>query len=370
MGRPRTYESAADRWAGVGPYYAMFPIPFADKIVQRYTQPGDVVLDPFAGRGTSIFSAATHGRGAIGVEINPVGWVYARTKLDPAERDDVEARLEELGRRARRFGKLADGLPAFFSSCFARRVREFLVAARELLDWRKSRVDRTTMALLLVHLHGKREFSLSNQMRQAKSLYPDYAIRWWRERRLRPPDLEPVKFMVGKLDWRYARGTPEVAPSSVYLGDSTTRLKDIARRRDAGGSPAASLLFTSPPYYSVTNYHHDQWLRLWLLGGAPNALRTGERSRGKFDNRPEYRSLLLRVFQASASLLAKDAVVYVRTHAREFTYKTTRDVLREVFPEKRLRRRPRPFSGPSQTDLFGNAANKQGEVDLVLVPER
>ena len=62
------------------------------------------------------------------------------------------------------------------------------------------------MALLLVHLHGKRTDSLSNQMRQTKSLSPQYAVRWWDERGLEPPDIDPVEFMKKKLKWRYAKG--------------------------------------------------------------------------------------------------------------------------------------------------------------------
>ena len=41
------YESAYRRWAGVGPYYAMFPIAFAERVIRQYTGMGDVVLDPF-----------------------------------------------------------------------------------------------------------------------------------------------------------------------------------------------------------------------------------------------------------------------------------------------------------------------------------
>jgi hypothetical protein len=74
-------------------------------------------------------------------------------------------------------------LPEFFKLRFAPRVRRFLLAVREHLDWRRNKTDRTTMALLLVHLHGKRADSLSNQLQQTKSMSPDYAIRWWKERR-------------------------------------------------------------------------------------------------------------------------------------------------------------------------------------------
>ena len=36
---------------------------------------------------------------------------------------------------------------------------------------------------------------------------------------------------------------------------------------DAEISAKRTLFFTSPPYYGVTNYFYDQWLRFWLLGG-------------------------------------------------------------------------------------------------------
>src|SRR5947208_15991058 len=121
------------------------------------------------------------------------------------------------------------------------------------------------MALLLVNMHGKRDASLSNQLRQTKSMSPDYAIAWWNDRDLKPPDVHPVAFMKKKLDWRYAKGRPARTGSRVYLGDSVQRLPDVGRQMEKNGIPPARLLLTSPPYYAITNYHYDQWLRLWLL---------------------------------------------------------------------------------------------------------
>src|SRR5437868_1485652 len=124
MGKPRSrYEAAHSRWSGVGPYYAMFPAEFADLVIAKHTKEGDTVLDPFAGRGTAVFSAATQGRRGIGVEINPVGWVYARAKLAPAKKELVAARFEELGRSAKDYRGEADRLPLFFQRCFTQKVR-------------------------------------------------------------------------------------------------------------------------------------------------------------------------------------------------------------------------------------------------------
>ena len=156
------YGTAASRWAGVGPYYAMFPVSFATAAVKEYTKPGDCVLDPFAGRATSLFAAASEGRVGLGIEINPVGWVYGKAKLQTAKREDVEERICWLGTKARNYHAAAKKLPQFFHSCFCTDVQEFLLAARDLLDWRRKKADWTTMALLMIDLHGKRENALSS----------------------------------------------------------------------------------------------------------------------------------------------------------------------------------------------------------------
>ena len=364
------YSTAAARWAGVGPYYAMFPATFADKVISRYTEPGDVIIDPFSGRGTSLFSAAVLGRRGIGVEINPVGWVYSQAKLHPATEDSVMERLVEIAGISWRYRDQARNAPSFFHSCYRPNVLRFLLAARSHLKWRRRKIDWTAMAFLLINLHGKRADSFSNQMRQTKSMSPGYAVRWWRERNLTPPELDPIDFLSKRLQWRYRKGIPDLEESRVYLGDSTAVLPEVPRywgpehRR-------ARLLLTSPPYRGITNYHYDQWLRLWLLGGAPapNAGSGGRgKYRGKFDNTPQYRQLLADVFRESRNLLRHDAVIYVRTDRRPSTLHITVEVLREVFPKHRARHCSRPHIVPTQTRLFGHSDPRVGEVDLILSP--
>jgi DNA modification methylase len=365
----RGFDSATERWSGVGPYYAMFPVRFANEIVQRYTKQGDTVLDPFAGRGTSLFSAAAHGRTGIGVEINPVGWVYSRAKLNTACESAVIETIDELARHAFRFRRSAANLPPFFHRCFTPKVQEFLLSARHRLDWKGSIVDCTTMAILLVYLHGKRPASLSNQMRQTKALSPDYAIRWWQDRGLEPPQVDPVDFMVQRVRWRYAKGQPPTSSSRVYFGDCIEQLPRIERWLRSSDVPPAKLLFTSPPYFGLTHYHYDQWLRLWLLGGPPNAHKLGGKYKGRFENRNEYCELLLSAFSQSRRILDCGSVIYVRTAKQKFTYDTTLEVLRHAFPEKRLMLKSQPFRKPTQTQLFGDRTPKEGEIDVILYDE-
>jgi DNA modification methylase len=197
---------------------------------------------------------------------------------------------------------------------------------------------------------------------------PDYAVNWWKERDLRPPNVDPVEFMKKKIDWRYAKGIPVRGDSFVYLGDSIQRLRDVRDRADRLSLPPATLLLTSPPYCGITNYNYDQWLRLWLLGGPPNALAIPGRNRGKFANQQQYQQLLFDVFSRARPLLDKHAVVYVRTDYREITLNMTTEVLKEVFPKKKMFRYVRRIEKPTQTHLFKNKIEKSAEVDIVLLP--
>jgi hypothetical protein len=346
----------------------MFPTDFADKVIRKYSNPGDTVLDPFAGRATAVYSAAMQERHGIGIEVNPVGWVYGKAKLSTASESAVTSRVEHLARIARNYHEQAVRLPPFFHRCFSHGVREFLLAARDQLNWRYQQSDWTLMAILLVYLHGKRGQSFSNQMRQTKSMSPQYALRWWKRRRKAPPEIDPVDFLAKRITWRYAKGLPVTATSRVYLGDAVQVLPRLERSIGESSLARPHLLFTSPPYCGVTNYHYDQWLRLWLLGYPAFLKRLAGTSRGRFSNQDGYRDLLSSVFERASLLLRDDAIVYVRTYASKFTLKTTRQVLREAFPKKHLRLSRRPLRGPTQTNLFNDNASQHGEVDLILTP--
>ena len=49
----------------------MFPFDLARDHVATWTNPGDLVLDPFSGSGTTAKAAKTLGRQFIGLEVNP-----------------------------------------------------------------------------------------------------------------------------------------------------------------------------------------------------------------------------------------------------------------------------------------------------------
>jgi SAM-dependent methyltransferase len=63
-----------------------FPEPLVDILVKRLTDPGDVVLDPFAGFGTTPAVAERLGREGWGVELDGARAAYIRTRVRRRER--------------------------------------------------------------------------------------------------------------------------------------------------------------------------------------------------------------------------------------------------------------------------------------------
>lgn len=61
-----------------------FPLGFAERFILQHTQPGDIVMDPFAGVGTTCKAASIHGRNYIGIEIDPGEADLARQWLTEA----------------------------------------------------------------------------------------------------------------------------------------------------------------------------------------------------------------------------------------------------------------------------------------------
>ena len=365
-----SYRTAYERWAGVGPYYAMFPISFVNEVVQTYTQPGQGIIDPFAGRASSIFAGASMGRPSLGMEIHPVGWIYGKTKLNPANQEEVQKKLLEIVTIAQTLPQdVGSDLPEFFTFCFSRRSLGFLLAARSSLDWQHNLVDRTLMTLILVDLHGVRERSFSNQMRQSRAIDPEYSIRWWKQHNSTAPELDPGEFLGKKILWRYAKGTPQVTKSDLFLADSRQLLSHIPNQLKI--EKPFTLLFTSPPYIGISDYHRDQWLRLWMLGGQPFAARHPDKHRRDFGSIADYTVLLEAVFQQSAEVMSsRKATVYVRTDAREPTFTITREALKLAFPRWQEKIIERPYPKQTQTALYGDKSMKVGEKDIILTLHR
>ena len=64
--------------------------------IERLTSVGDVVYDPFMGRGTTLLEASLMGRIPCGNDINPLSLLLIKPRLQPPTIDSVDARLDQI----------------------------------------------------------------------------------------------------------------------------------------------------------------------------------------------------------------------------------------------------------------------------------
>ena len=77
-------------------YPARFSPVFAREVINTFTEPGDFVLDPFCGGGTTLVEALSLGRRAAGMDVSSLAAFLARTKTTPISVHDKREIAEWL----------------------------------------------------------------------------------------------------------------------------------------------------------------------------------------------------------------------------------------------------------------------------------
>ena len=230
---PFLTDSAEHKWYAFGRYYAMFPPSFPYYATEGLTDPGDMVLDPFVGRGNSLFCAMAQGRRAVGIDVNPLAYLYSAARCSfGVEQDDLLQRLAEVADAVTPKDRKTRN--SFETRAWSPDVRGFLRSARRELDWRGNDVDRTLMGFVALHAQDKlSKTGLSNKLPPTIACSPDYAVRWWEDKGMnRPPDTDPIDSLADKICRRYRYGTPKFQGGQAYEGDSRKVLaEDIETAR-------------------------------------------------------------------------------------------------------------------------------------------
>jgi len=77
-----------------GPHFATFPPELIEPCILAGSKPGDLIFDPFAGSGTTLYVAEQLGRDSIGIELSPQYCNLIRKRLDYIQHKIVwDARL-------------------------------------------------------------------------------------------------------------------------------------------------------------------------------------------------------------------------------------------------------------------------------------
>lgn len=243
-------------------YQAGFSYELVAGLLERFdVGPGDVVLDPFAGVGTTVVEAKKLGATAHGVEVHPfVAWVAERKTdwdVDPGalKRERVEL-LDAVGTALdeREPGAYLsdDREPEFLYKVFdERKLGELFVIDDVIGSFEGDRTELWRMALVA----SLRDVCEANtvfpyvQPASTKDGTPEPRAAYAEKLRMVVDDLAGV---VGGTD---------------AIGDSTIHAAD-ARDLDTVDDRSVDAVVTSPPYLNNVDYADVTRLELYFLGYA------------------------------------------------------------------------------------------------------
>lgn len=300
-----------NRFHSICPYFAMFPESFAEKWIKQLTQPEDVVLDPFCGRGTAVFQALLMNRNAIGCDVNPVAYCITRAKCNiPAtsslrrivtllERSFVDADWEKERKK----------LPSFFHKAYKASTLRQILYLRSCLKWTQSDVDCMLAALVLGALHGESDKSssyLSNQMPRTISTKPAYSIRYWERNKMIAPSRNLFALLRNRISFRYVSKAPSKRGKIFH-----TDMRKLPKATKNIGKNIRFVI-TSPPYLDTTNIEEDQWLRLWFLGGEPKPTYNTLTCDNRYVSPDHYWKFIGDMWRSLGEILCENAKIVIR----------------------------------------------------------
>jgi hypothetical protein len=282
----------------------MFPLSFPLRVLAE-ANAEEAVLDPFCGRGTTLYAGRLLGLPSFGIDANPVAVALARAKLATATPAAVEHRCRELLGHGYSPAEIPAG--EFWRNCYAPGTLADVCSLREQL--RVADEDHVTVllrALLLGVLHGPaqrhRPSYLSNQMPRTYSSKPRYAVKYWRSKGLRPVEVDVAELVARRAAYTL-KELPSGVRGEVLQGSSVFEISRLVDR--------FSWVITSPPYFGMRTYLSDQWLRAWFLGAEPEV---DYRTDGQLMQSSEdvFVTELSRVWEAAAGRCRTGARLVVR----------------------------------------------------------
>jgi DNA methylase len=240
------------------PYHGKFIPQLVEVLLDRYLAPGEHVLDPFAGSGTTLVQALESGLDATGVDIAAFNCLLMRVKTAPYDLAELEAELRDVSARIDALRQRGPRARGYLREWYAPRAIAELLGFRELIpDYRHGDVLRVILSRAARSARQAAHFDLEAPKAPQRGEY------WCHKHRR---DCRPVESAAGFL--------------RRYTLDAMARIEEFARVRDAereatvlhGDARELELagpydgILTSPPYPGLIDYHEQHRYAYELLG--------------------------------------------------------------------------------------------------------
>ncbi len=240
-------------------YRACFKPQLPAFFIDRLTRPGDVVYDPFMGRGTTPIESALRNRIPYGNDINPISRTFTEPRINPPDLDAVSSRLRCIPWTEFRDIKRDDLLVFYHRDTLAQieGLRSWLLRRRTDADF--DHVDHWIEMVATNRLTGHSPGFFS-----VYTLPPNQAVsvrgqRRINEKRGQAPSPKDIASLIFKKSGRLLSRNVAPVSESLFLTAASHDTFQIPDDRVA-------LTVTSPPFLDIVNYESDNWLRSWFLG--------------------------------------------------------------------------------------------------------
>jgi hypothetical protein len=247
-------------------YRACFKSQLPAFFIERLTDLGDRVFDPFSGRGTTAVQAALMGRAPAANDVNPLSAMLCAPRLDPPSVTALRARLAEIDLSHAVSDPAEADLLAFYHPETLRQIgalRTWLLDRRGVLDSVDAWIRMVAINRLTGHSSGF--FSVYTMPpNQAVSAASQRKINAARGQRPAPRDVPAI--ILKKTLSLLADGLPPPHPPAILLTGPAEHTPDLA-------DGSVDLIVTSPPFLDVVDYEGDNWLRCWFAGIDPADVR-------------------------------------------------------------------------------------------------
>ncbi|HEX3002483.1 MAG TPA: DNA methyltransferase [Methanoregula sp.] len=246
-------------------YRACFKPQLPRFFIALLTKKGDVVYDPFSGRGTTVIEAGLMGRSVVANDINPLSRVMTEPRFFPPDPAQVKNRLLLIPTE----GSRADiDLSMFYHPATEAEIvalREYLLARKKA--HRDDMVDRWIAMVATNRLtgHSKGFFSVYTlPPNQAVSMASQERIN--KKRGQKPAYRDTREIILTKTKSLLRTLAVEEQRNLARAGKSARLLSEDARNTKEIPDESVDLTVTSPPFLDIVQYREDNWLRCWFNG--------------------------------------------------------------------------------------------------------
>ncbi len=145
-----------DSWHSMCSYLGAFPPPLANYFIRYFTKKGDIVFDPFSGRGTTALEARILNRKSIATDLNPIALALSEAKNNSLTKEEVFVRIDELEKKydSSLYQQEANAQPVEVHLIFHPRTLAELCYLRRKLLKSEMKVDKYLIGISLGVLHG------------------------------------------------------------------------------------------------------------------------------------------------------------------------------------------------------------------------